>query len=137
PKRFELPPDHVAFYRSLRLHHLEGDYLFVHAGIGREWLDESDPAYVLRRAHVEDLLWDRLSLGLPPRLGVTRGHGHHPAPGVEGLGGGLARAVQHRDRHGGRVRGKAHRAAPPRRDADPGLAPREGVRGVALRRPRR
>ena len=83
PKRFELPPDHVAFYRGLRLHHREGDYLFVHAGIGREWLDESDPDYVLRRVHVEDLLWDRLSLGLPHRLGVTIVYGHTPAPGFE------------------------------------------------------
>ena len=83
PKRFELPPEHVAFYRGLRLHHREGDYLFVHAGLGREWLHEQDPDYVLRRARVEDLLWDRLSHGLPHRLGVTIVHGHTPAPGFE------------------------------------------------------
>jgi serine/threonine protein phosphatase 1 len=83
PKRFELPPGHAEFYRGLRLHHRDGDYLFVHAGIGRQWLGESDPDYVLRRVHVEDLLWDRLSLDLPHRLGLTIVHGHTPAAGFD------------------------------------------------------
>jgi serine/threonine protein phosphatase 1 len=78
--KFALPPEHAEFYRRLRLHHREGDYLFVHAGVGRRWLGETDVDYVLRRAHAEDLLWDRLSLGLPHRLGVTIVHGHTPAP---------------------------------------------------------
>jgi serine/threonine protein phosphatase 1 len=83
PSSFALPPGHAEFYRGLRLHHRDGDYLFVHAGIGRQWLGESDPDYVLRRVHVEDLLWDRLSLDLPHRLGLTIVHGHTPAPGFE------------------------------------------------------
>ena len=83
PKHFALPPEHEAFYRALRLYHREGDYLFVHAGIGRQWLAESDLDYVLRRVRSEDLLWDRLSLDLPHRLGVTIVHGHTPSPGFE------------------------------------------------------
>ena len=83
PERFVLPPAHADFYRRLRLHHREGDYLFVHAGVGRRWLRESDLDFVLRRAHAEDLLWDRLSLGLPHALGVTVVHGHTPAPDFE------------------------------------------------------
>ena len=83
PTKFALPPEHAEFYRHLRLYHREGDYLFVHAGVGRRWLGEVDVDYVLRRAHVEDLLWDRLSLGLPHRLGVTIVHGHSPAPDFE------------------------------------------------------
>lgn len=46
-----LPESHLAFYRSLRLTHEEGDYLFVHAGIRPGVpLDAQDP---------EDLLWIR------------------------------------------------------------------------------
>jgi serine/threonine protein phosphatase 1 len=80
---FALPEAHAGFFRRLRLHHREGDYLFVHAGVGRRWLRERDVDYVLRRAQPEDLLWDRLSLGLPHALGVTVVHGHSPAPDFE------------------------------------------------------
>jgi len=80
PLRFELPPEHVHFYRQLVLYHLEGDYLFVHAGIGRQLADESDVSYALRKARCEDLLWDRTSLELPHRLGVTVVYGHTPSP---------------------------------------------------------
>jgi len=80
PLRFELPPEHVHFYRQLVLYHLEGDYLFVHAGIGRQLADEPDVSYALRKARCEDLLWDRTSLDMPHRLGVTVVYGHTPAP---------------------------------------------------------
>lgn len=77
---FALPPAHERFYRELRLHHWEGDYLFVHAGLAEEHLDEDDPAYVLRRAKPRDLLWSRAAGDLPHRLGVTIVYGHTPAP---------------------------------------------------------
>ena len=35
PANLELPLEHEKFYRSLKLCHREGDYLFVHAGVGR------------------------------------------------------------------------------------------------------
>ena len=79
---FRLPPDHEAFYRGLKLQHHEGDYLFVHAGIGRGVL-EADLSYALRRAHPEDLLWDRSTIDLPHRLGVTVIYGHTPSPDFE------------------------------------------------------
>jgi serine/threonine protein phosphatase 1 len=80
PARFALPPDHERFFRRLALHHLDGDYLFVHAGVGRRLLHETDLAYALRRARVEDLLWDRATFELPHRLGVTVVYGHTPGP---------------------------------------------------------
>jgi len=83
PHNFELPPAHEKFFRELVLHHREGDYLFVHAGLGRALLHESDLDYALRHAKSEDLLWDRASLGMPHALGVTVVYGHTPTPDFE------------------------------------------------------
>jgi serine/threonine protein phosphatase 1 len=80
PANFVLPKSHEEFYSRLKLFHLEGDYLFVHAGIGRRLLGESEVAYALRRARPQDLLWDRASADLPHALGVTVVYGHTPAP---------------------------------------------------------
>ena len=80
---FSLPKDHEDFFQGLRLHHRDGDYLFVHAGIGRAALEETDVEFALRRVHVEDLLWDRTSIDLPHRLGVTLIYGHTPAADFE------------------------------------------------------
>jgi serine/threonine protein phosphatase 1 len=77
-ERFELPPEHQKFFQDLVLHHLEGDYLFVHAGLGRDELHENDLSYALRRTRVEDLLWSRVSGDLPHRLGATIIYGHTP-----------------------------------------------------------
>ncbi len=77
---FELPGAHADFYRRLKLHHLDGDYLFVHAGIGRDALEHDDVDYAMRNARIEDLLWDRASADLPHRLGVTVVYGHTPSP---------------------------------------------------------
>jgi hypothetical protein len=52
----------------------------VHAGIGRDFLEETDVDWVLKRAHTEDLLWDRASADLPHELGVTIVYGHTPSP---------------------------------------------------------
>ena len=82
-KSFALPPGHEEFYRSLKLFHLEGDYLFVHAGIGRDLLGESDVGFAVRKAHPEDLLWDRTCADLPHKLGVTIVYGHTPSPDLK------------------------------------------------------
>lgn len=65
----QLPPEHLAFYRGLRLKHVEGDYLFVHAGIRPGVpLDKQDP---------EDLLWIRSSfLNSSADHGYCVVHGH-------------------------------------------------------------
>jgi serine/threonine protein phosphatase 1 len=83
PESFELPKQHRDFFEDARLAHLDGDYLFVHAGIGRDLMGESEVEYALRRAHVEDLLWDRASAELPHELGVTIVYGHTPGPAFE------------------------------------------------------
>ncbi len=82
-RKFELPEAHAEFYRDLRLHHIEGDYLFVHAGLSARWCDETDLDFALRRSRVEDLLWSRALPDLPHRLGVTVIYGHTPAADFE------------------------------------------------------
>jgi serine/threonine protein phosphatase 1 len=77
-KGFDLPPAHAEFYRSLRLVHQEGDYLFVHAGLGPRGLQSGDPAYALRVSRPEDLLWNRSTADLPHTLGLTVVYGHTP-----------------------------------------------------------
>jgi serine/threonine protein phosphatase 1 len=79
PLRFRLPPAHEDFYRSLTPHHREGDYLFVHAGIGSQLLEERDLDFALRHARHEDLLWDRSCIDMPHALGVTIVYGHTPS----------------------------------------------------------
>ncbi len=76
---FALPKEHEEFFRRLKLHHRDGDYLFLHAGIGRQLLGESDVDWALGRAHTEDLLWDRACVDLPHELGVTIVYGHTPS----------------------------------------------------------
>jgi serine/threonine protein phosphatase 1 len=83
PESFKLPKKHRDFFESAKLSHLDGDYLFVHAGIGRDLMGEAEVEYALRRAHVEDLLWDRSSADLPHELGVTIVYGHTPGPAFE------------------------------------------------------
>jgi serine/threonine protein phosphatase 1 len=78
-KTFTLPREHERFFKSLKLYHRDGDYLFVHAGLGRDYLEEVDVDYAIRRVRCEDLLWDRTSLDLPHKLGVTVIYGHTPA----------------------------------------------------------
>jgi len=78
-REFALPKEHAEFFRRLKLYHRDGDYLFVHAGIGRHLLGETDVEWALRRAHTEDLLWDRATADLPHQLGVTIVYGHTPS----------------------------------------------------------
>jgi serine/threonine protein phosphatase 1 len=80
---FKLPAEHESFYQRLVLHHAEGDYLFIHAGLQRELLSESDLGYALRRARIEDLLWNRQTGDLPHALGITLVYGHTPAADMQ------------------------------------------------------
>ena len=82
-EKFKLPRSHQKFYKNLRLHYLEGDYLFVHAGIGRDLLGETDVDYAMEKAHPEDLLWDRGAIDRPHKLGLTVVYGHTPSPDFE------------------------------------------------------
>ena len=76
---FRLPKKHEDFLLSLKLHHSEGDYVFIHAGLGREELVSRDAAYALRKSRPEDLLWNRTTCDVPHGLGVTLVYGHTPA----------------------------------------------------------
>ncbi len=76
---FRLPKDHEDFLLGLKLYHREADYLFVHAGLGRDELGSDDADYALRRARVEDILWNRTTAEYPHRLGVTLIYGHTPS----------------------------------------------------------
>jgi serine/threonine protein phosphatase 1 len=78
PAKFALPPDHERFYRGLKLAHAEGDYVFVHAGLGRKALSGGDAHWALRVSKPEDLLWNRSTGDLPHNLGVTLVYGHTP-----------------------------------------------------------
>jgi serine/threonine protein phosphatase 1 len=83
PSEFRLPPSHERFFRELRLWHLEGDFLFVHAGLGPAQLAADDVDFALRRARPEDLLWRRDTFDQPHRLGRTIVYGHTPASDLE------------------------------------------------------
>ncbi len=82
-RRLELPSSHEAFLKSLRLTYHEGEYLFVHAGLGRALLRGGDLRWTLRRVRAEEILWDRFSCELPHELGVTIVYGHTPRPDFE------------------------------------------------------
>ena len=66
-----LPQEHRDFYCALRLHHVEGDYLFVHAGIRPGVpIDDQDPF---------DLIWIREPfLSSAEDFGKVVVHGHTP-----------------------------------------------------------
>ncbi len=67
--REALPPRHEAFLRGLRTNHVEGDYLFVHAGLR--------PGVPLDRQTEHDLLWIREEfLGSRADHGKIVVHGH-------------------------------------------------------------
>jgi len=80
---FRLPKAHEDFYLGLALYHREADYLFVHAGLGREQLHESDLDYALRGVRAEDLLWNRATCDMPNQLGATIVYGHTPSEDFE------------------------------------------------------
>lgn len=66
-----IPPAHLAFYRHLKLWHVEGDYAFVHAGVR--------PGLPLAAQRDVDLLWIRHEfLGSDADFGHVVVHGHTP-----------------------------------------------------------
>jgi serine/threonine protein phosphatase 1 len=75
---FRLPKAHEDFLLGLRLSYVEGDYLFVHAGLSQQYLRSGDLGYALRRSRPEDLLWNRTAGDLPHDLDVTMVYGHTP-----------------------------------------------------------
>jgi serine/threonine protein phosphatase 1 len=77
---FKLPPKHEAFFRSMKLFHAEGEYVFVHAGLGRDTLGLSDPKYALEHEVPREIMWQRATIDLPHSLGVTIVYGHTPLP---------------------------------------------------------
>jgi len=67
-----IPPAHVAFLRALPLHHVQGGYLFVHAGLR--------PGVPLARQSRHDMLWIREPfLSWTGALPFVVVHGHTPA----------------------------------------------------------
>ena len=74
--RQALPPGHLDFFRGLQSWHVEGDYLFVHAGIR--------PGVPLARQKEQDLLWIRREfLDSGADFGKIVVHGHTIAPEVD------------------------------------------------------
>lgn len=73
--RNRLPPEHLAFFQSLKPYHIAGDYLFVHAGLR--------PGVNLEEQSMRDMLWIReefLDDRAPfPQMIV---HGHTPMDAV-------------------------------------------------------
>ncbi len=80
---FQLSKEHEEFYRNLKLWHVDGEYLFVHAGLSKEALRLSDVEYALAREHPRDLLWQRGTADLPHSLGATVVYGHTPMPDLQ------------------------------------------------------
>lgn len=76
--RARLPEAHRAFMESLDLYHIEGDYLFVHAGIR--------PGRPIERQSPADLLWIRDAfLRSDDDHGHVVVHGHTPSEAPENL----------------------------------------------------
>ena len=75
---FRLPKAHQDFLLGLVLSYVEGDFLFVHAGLSQNRLRSGDLAYAIRMSRHEDMLWNRTSTDLPHDLGVTIIYGHTP-----------------------------------------------------------
>lgn len=76
---FRLPKDHEDFLLGLKLAHVEGDYVFVHAGLSSDLLRCGDLAYALRKSRPEDMLWNRTAGDMPHDLGMTVVYGHTPS----------------------------------------------------------
>ena len=68
-----LPQSHLVFFRGLALHHREGDYLFVHAGLR--------PGVALEQQSAEDRMWIRDEFLFSEfDFGPMVIHGHTPRP---------------------------------------------------------
>jgi serine/threonine protein phosphatase 1 len=80
---FEFPPEHEQFFRGLVPYHVDGEYVFVHAGLSRASLSLSDVEYALNREEPRDILWQRSTAELPHSLGATVVYGHTPVPDLQ------------------------------------------------------
>ena len=80
---FELPPEHLQFYRDLVPYHVDQEYVFVHAGLSRDSLSLSDVDYALQHEEPRDVLWQRSTSELPHSLGATVVYGHTPVPDLQ------------------------------------------------------
>lgn len=81
--RRAVPPDHVAFLNALPLHHQQGGYLFVHAGLR--------PGVALADQSEDDLIWIREPfLDCPDQHPWCVVHGHSPVAAVEHHGNRIA-----------------------------------------------
>lgn len=68
-----MPAAHDVFFRALALYHVEGDYLFVHAGLR--------PGVALERQSAEDMMWIRDDfLRAESDFGHVVVHGHSARP---------------------------------------------------------
>jgi serine/threonine protein phosphatase 1 len=76
---FQLPKAHEDFLLGLKLSHLDGNYLFVHAGLDNHQLGCGDLAYALRKSRPVDVLWNRTAGDHTHDLGVTLIYGHTPS----------------------------------------------------------
>jgi len=66
------PPEHMEFLNSLKLSHVAGDYMFVHAGVR--------PGIALDQQSAEDLMWIRDDfLSSNAKLDKVIVHGHSPS----------------------------------------------------------
>jgi serine/threonine protein phosphatase 1 len=76
---FDVPPEHRAFLRELKLYWSSEDYFFVHAGVPDVSLSKLDPA-----RHATDLLWTRNAFfNSSFKWDKTIVHGHTPIRMVE------------------------------------------------------
>jgi serine/threonine protein phosphatase 1 len=65
----KMSPDHIAFFESLKTHHIEGSYFFCHAGV--------NPNIPLEQQSEEDLTWIREPfLNSKKKFGKIVVHGH-------------------------------------------------------------
>ncbi len=83
PADFKLPPEHEDFFRGCQLWYVDGQYVFVHAGLSRRALRLSEIEYALTSEHPRELLWERNTMSLPHGLGYTIVYGHTPVPDLQ------------------------------------------------------
>ncbi len=75
-----IPPEHMAFYENLKYFHVDGDFVFVHAGlpVNVDQIDVSE--------HGEEMVWMRRHPDdEDPKFSKVVVHGHTPLPEVENL----------------------------------------------------
>lgn len=81
--RRAVPPDHITFLNELTVHHQQGDWLFVHAGLR--------PGTALADQTEDDLIWIREPfLNHPDPHPWCVVHGHSPVAAVEHHGNRIA-----------------------------------------------